>query len=67
MSHYHEMFVSELQASKILNIKIRTLQSWRAKGKSPPYIKVGQRLIRYRMSDVYQWIDGQNLQVQVLK
>ncbi|WP_415062104.1 helix-turn-helix transcriptional regulator [Bdellovibrio sp.] len=50
----------------MLNIKLRTLQSWRGQGKSPPYIKIGEKLIRYRTSDVYRWLDEQTLKVQNL-
>ncbi len=66
MSNDCESLISELSVSKMLNIKLRTLQSWRGQGKSPPYIKIGEKLIRYRTSDVYRWLDEQTLKVQNL-
>lgn len=35
-----------------------TLQKLRTEGSGPPFIKVGKRLIAYRLSDIRSWLDG---------
>lgn len=35
----------------------RTLQSWRATGKGPRFIKIGERSIMYRIEDVLSYED----------
>ena len=36
----------------------RTLQRWRLEGIGPKFLKLG-RLVRYRQSDLDQWVDAQ--------
>lgn len=33
-------------------ISVKALQAWRWRGDGCPYIKIGKRLVRYRISDV---------------
>jgi predicted DNA-binding transcriptional regulator AlpA len=41
-----------------LKMKPQSLADWRHRGKGPRYIKLGQ-LVRYRRSDVEDWLYGQ--------
>lgn len=47
---------TESDVAEILNVSVRTLQQWRVSGFGPRFIKVG-RAVRYRLSDVQDWID----------
>lgn len=43
--------LNEGEASQILGINVRTLQTWRFKGQGPQYLKMG-RCVRYRRQDL---------------
>lgn len=47
---------SELAAR--FRISVKTVQSWRQTNRGPAYLKVG-RLVRYRESDIQDWLDKQ--------
>ena len=48
--------INEKRAAEMLGVKVSTLANWRVTGRySLPYIKVG-RLVRYRVSDLAEWI-----------
>ena len=50
----HLLDVDELAA--YLAVPVKTLYSWRYRRQGPPALRVGRHL-RYRWSDVQQWID----------
>jgi len=54
--------VSELlntkKAAAYLGMRPSTLESWRSHGKGPPYIKMGPRMIRYRVYDLNNWLEN---------
>ena len=51
------VLLNEEQAAEILGLRPSTLQSWRSKGWTElPYIKI-RYLIRYRLSDVLDFLD----------
>lgn len=52
-----EPLLVEVQAAKLLNVSIRTLQAWRCRGMGPAFIRVG-RAIRYRHSDLISWLQS---------
>jgi ABC-type glycerol-3-phosphate transport system permease component len=39
--------------------KAQTLATWRHEGRGPKFVKVGDRRVRYRLSDVESWLDTQ--------
>jgi predicted DNA-binding transcriptional regulator AlpA len=41
-----------------LKMQPQSLADWRYRGKGPTYIKLGQ-LVRYRRSDIEDWLDEQ--------
>ncbi|WP_436396319.1 helix-turn-helix domain-containing protein [Acidithiobacillus ferriphilus] len=48
--------IDEKRTAEVLGVKVSTLTNWRTTGRySLPYIKVG-RLVRYRVTDLAQWI-----------
>ena len=53
-----EKFVtdSDLEAMRI--VKRQTLAKWRMQGRGPKYFKLPGGAIRYRMSDVENWISA---------
>lgn len=51
-----DRLLTECEVADLLNISVRTLQAWRVRGGGPRFIKVG-RAVRYRLSDVQDWID----------
>lgn len=47
--------VDENEASVLLAVSVRSLQTWRVSGGGPDYVKLG-RAVRYRRSDLLAWI-----------
>jgi hypothetical protein len=39
-------------------VSLITLHIWRMNGKGPPYLQLAPRLIRYKRSDVLEWLEG---------
>ncbi len=50
--------LSEKEAAELLGCGFRTLRNWRAKRGGPRFVKVGQRLVRYRRADLEAFIAG---------
>lgn len=51
------------ETAALLGIKPNTLEIWRGKGKGPKFIKLGdskQAPIRYRDSDIDEWLEQQS-------
>ena len=42
---------NEMQAAIFLGVSVRTVQAWRVRGGSPPYVKIG-RLVRYQRREL---------------
>jgi predicted DNA-binding transcriptional regulator AlpA len=53
--------VDEKQAARICGCKPQTLGVWRVKGCGPPFLKIG-RLVRYRASDLEQYLASRRCQ-----
>lgn len=50
------ILVDERAAAEALDLKPRTLQEWRRLGTGPPYVRISQRCVRYRVKDLDEWI-----------
>lgn len=50
--------LSTKEAAEILGVSIAFLERDRWAGAKVPFIKVGSRAVRYRMSDLTSYIDG---------
>ena len=46
------------EAADYLRLKQQTLHNWRCLGQGPSFVKVG-RLVRYRLSDLEEYLDRQ--------
>ena len=51
-------FINPMQASTFLSLPHRTLENLRVVGRDgPPFSRIG-RLVRYRVSDLVAWMEG---------
>ncbi len=50
--------LTEAQAARLLNFTPRFLQARRARGDGPPWVSISARAIRYRRSDLLDWIES---------
>ena len=55
--------VDEKEASKITGLAVATLQTRRCRKMQPPYLKVGGRRVRYRLSDLEAFLDNSVIKV----
>lgn len=45
------------EAAEYLGIAANTLEQWRCSGRHGiPYVKIGKKLIRYRLADLEKWL-----------
>ena len=54
------MTVGPSEAAKRLGVSPRTLASWRSSGRGPGFVRVGGRLVRYRLLDLSAYLDTQS-------
>jgi excisionase family DNA binding protein len=52
-----ELLTTE-QTAKLLGLKPTTLEHWRIVRKGPAFVRVGPRCIRYRRSDLEEWVES---------
>jgi hypothetical protein len=50
--------LTEKEAATLLNVTSSCLQAWRYRGDGPPFIKISARCVRYKWTDLQEWIDG---------
>ena len=51
-----EPLVTQEEVAEYLSVSTRTLEHWRRVNLGPPYVKLGTRAVRYRMSEVGRWL-----------
>ena len=56
--HEPESLLNEAQAAQLLNFTPRFLQARRQRGNGPPFVSISARAIRYRRSDLLDWIES---------
>jgi predicted DNA-binding transcriptional regulator AlpA len=49
--------LSQRQVAVRLGVSARTIEGWRARGVGPPFLRLSARAVRYRSSDLEQWLD----------
>jgi predicted DNA-binding transcriptional regulator AlpA len=49
--------LSQREVAVRLGISARTVEGWRARGVGPPYLRLSARAVRYRSSDLEQWLN----------
>ena len=54
------VFLCEKKVAILLDISEYKLQRDRSKGGGIPFVVMGNRTIRYRLSDVLEWVGGSN-------
>lgn len=57
LEYHREKLINGKQAAEILGLSPRTLANMRIQGDGPEYVKIGTA-IRYRISDIYAYIDS---------
>src|SRR5437870_4526623 len=50
-------FLSQREVAVRLGMSARTIEGWRARGVGPPFLRLSARAVRYRSSDLEQWLD----------
>lgn len=53
------------EAARLLGVPEGTLAQWRSQRRGPCYVKLESRLVRYRRSDLEQWIERQTVRTEV--
>lgn len=48
--------LTEQQISKLTKIPASTLRSWRKRGRGPRYLRLGDRVVRFRRRDINEWL-----------
>ncbi len=54
---HKDRLMTETEAADVLCYSIRALQNWRCRGGGPRFVKVSARSVRYRYSDLLEWIE----------
>lgn len=52
-------WMSPETAARYLDTSTNTLADWRVKGKGPAFKRVGQRMVRYRRTDLDAFLEAQ--------
>lgn len=52
----HQVYLDEDGLHEKYKISPRTAQRWRTSGEGPPFVRLGQRRILYRIADVEAWL-----------
>jgi predicted DNA-binding transcriptional regulator AlpA len=60
MAPVSDKLLTEKEAALVLGVSVYTLQKWRLRRVGPRYVKLG-RAIRYRMSDLLDFISGNTI------
>ena len=51
-------YVSEKAAAEILGLSVRTLQNWRSLHIGPAYVRLNNKMIRYKVEDLAMYAEG---------
>jgi len=49
------ILLDEREAAAAYGLSPRTMQVWRARGEGPPHVRISNRCVRYRLSDLEAW------------
>lgn len=53
----HE-YLNTHDAAKVIGLSEQTLRKYRVQGNGPRFAKVNARVIRYRLADLRDWMEG---------
>lgn len=62
-----EKLMTAKEVSKHLRISEAALYIFRRSGTGPNYIRLNDRLVRYRKSDIDEWLNAKNIKNQIAK
>lgn len=54
----HQDTLTPKQAAKYVGISEAAMRLWRSQSKGPRYFKAGEKLVRYRRTDLDAWIEA---------
>lgn len=52
-----KLYLTDVEAARLLSVSPQTLRNWRSLGEGPPYIKKN-RLVRYRFDDLITFMES---------
>jgi hypothetical protein len=50
--------IPEKPAASVLGVSVALLRKWRRIGQGPLYLRLGNRIVRYRRSDLQEFMDA---------
>jgi excisionase family DNA binding protein len=50
--------LTPIQAAKYVGVSESVLRLWRSEGEGPRFFRAGEKLVRYRRSDLDSWIES---------
>ncbi len=53
-----DQLLRQEQAALMLGLTPRCLENWRHRGGGPSYVRISARCIRYRRSDLHEWVEA---------
>ncbi len=53
-----DQLLRQEEAAALLNVTPRCLENWRHRGEGPKFVRISARCIRYRKSDLTQFIEA---------
>jgi predicted DNA-binding transcriptional regulator AlpA len=53
-----DAFINERSAAEFLGVSQKALQVWRVRGEGPRFARISARAIRYRRSDLIEWMQS---------
>ncbi|RFB06475.1 DNA-binding protein [Parvularcula marina] len=51
-------YLTPKQAADYLGVAQQTMYNWRSRREGPPALRMGERYLRYKRSDLDQWVAG---------
>lgn len=54
-----QVYLNEHEAATLTRFSVGTLRNMRSAKRGPRYLKVSNRAIRYKRSDIESWMNGQ--------
>jgi predicted DNA-binding transcriptional regulator AlpA len=57
MAEGDEELMTEEQVAKLLTVSVSTVKRLRASGKGPRYIRISERVFRYKRREVLDWME----------
>ena len=58
MDDKQDLVLTESEAARQLRVSVTGLRKWRRDGTGPRYVRLGGRLIRYRVPDIENWLES---------